>query len=164
MLRLLVCIGLIALPQVPGAPQILPAIEAPPLSNFAPGVPRAGTPGVTPPQVVKQVDPKYSNDAMRAGVQGRAVLDAVIGPDGSIERSRVRCSVHPSLDLQALEALSGWTFKPALLNGVPTSFVIEVEMEFRLHREGEPPALPSIAGFKTSGTGAGRSAPCTPPK
>jgi TonB family protein len=159
MLQHLVRFGVAALM----AAQVLPAVEAPPQSNFAPGVPRAGTPGVKPPEVVKQVDPKYSTDAMRAGIQGRAVLDAVIGADGSVELSQIRCSIHPSLDAQALKALSEWTFKPALLNGVPTPFVVEVEMEFRLHRQEEPPALPAIPGFMSSGSGARRTAPCTPP-
>ena len=164
MLRLLVGCGLVVALQVQSAPPVLPAIEAPPQSDFAPGVPRGGTPGVRPPEIIKQVDPTYSNDAMRAGVQGRTIIDAVIGSDGTIERSQVRCSVHPSLDAQALKALSAWTFKPALLNGVPTPFVVEVQMEFRLHREGEPRTLPAISGFKSSGSGVKPAEPCTPPK
>ena len=52
----------------------------------------------------------------------------------------------------------------ALLNGVPTPFVVEVQMEFRLHREGEPRTVPAIPGFKSSGSGLKRAEPCTPPK
>ena len=146
---------------------VLPAIEAPPHSDFAPGVPRGGSPGVTPPQVINQVDPTYSNDAMLAGVQGVTVLDAVIGADGSVEQSRVRCSVHPSLDAQAQKAFSAWMFKPALLKGVPTRVVVEVQMQFRLHQEGEPRPLTAIPAlnlkFKSAGTSVRPATGCTAP-
>lgn len=163
MLRLLVCFGLIALPQAQSAPQVLPAIEGPSQSDFAPGVPRQGTPGVTPPRLIKSVDPTYSNDAMRLGVQGTVILDAIVGADGAIEESRVRCSLHPSLDAQAVQAFRAWSFQPARLNGVPARFVVEVQMEFRLHDEREPPALTAIPGL-TSGSRSRRTGPCTPPK
>ena len=117
---------------------VLPAITDS-QADFAPGVPRANTPGATPPEVLKRVDPKYTSGASRAGVQGTVVLDAIIAVDGSVELSRVRCSIDPGLDAQAQKALSAWTFRPALLNGAPTRFVVEVQMEFRIYENGVPP-------------------------
>ena len=156
MLQHLIRYGLVVVASIvasAGQSPVLPAI-ADPQADFAPGVPRASTPGATPPEVIKQVDPKYTSDAMHAGVQGLTILDAVIGADGSVEQSRVRCPLHPSLDAEAQKALSAWTFKPALLHGVPTRFVVEVRMEFRTHETGipaRPPAAPATA-------------PCTPSK
>lgn len=157
MLQHLICYGLVVVASIVASSAqnpVLPSISDP-QADFAPGVPRASTPGATPPEVLTQIDPKYSSDAMRAGVQGMTTLDAVIGADGFVERSRVRCSLHPSLDAEAQKALGGWTFKPALLNGVPTRFVVEVRMEFRLATGGAAPRLTvdPEGGFKVQSAG-----------
>lgn len=169
MLQHLVRCALLALiaSGVPRQTPVLPAIEDP-QADFAPGVPRSSTPGVTPPQILRQVHPMYTPDAMRAGVQGIVILDAVIGVKGSVEQSRVRCSLHPSLDAEAQNTVSAWIFKPAFLNGAPTPFVAEVQMEFRLGREGGPPRLTAIPGLNLKVQRAGsrekQTAPCVAPK
>ena len=66
--------------------------------------------------------PIYPPAAKKARIQGKVVLDAVIGTDGHVENLRV-LSGPPELQQSALDAVRQWTYKPYLLNGDP----IEVE-------------------------------------
>jgi bla regulator protein blaR1 len=66
--------------------------------------------------------PVYPPAAKKARIQGKVVLDAVIGTDGHVENLRV-LSGPPELQQSALDAVRQWTYKPYLLNGDP----IEVE-------------------------------------
>ncbi len=56
-------------------------------------------------------------------MQGRVVLDAIIGKDGSMENIKVVKSVRDDLDQSAIDAVRQWKYQPYLLNGDP----IEVE-------------------------------------
>ena len=56
-------------------------------------------------------------------MQGKVVLDAVIGKDGSMENIKVVKSVRDDLDRSAIDAVKQWKYQPYLLNGDP----IEVE-------------------------------------
>ena len=152
-LFLLVCMALMTAPVLGGQTPVLPAIVDP-QSDFAPGVPRSSTPGVVPPELIKntQVGPKYTAGAARAGIQGSVILDAVIGVDGMVEQLRVRCSLDPGLDEEAQKTLRQWRFKPAMLNGAPTPFVVVVHMAFHLHEQGSgtPPKPPRVPTCRVS--------------
>jgi TonB family protein len=72
--------------------------------------------------LLNKVIPVYPPAAKKAGIQGKVVLDAVIGTDGNIESLRV-ISGPQELQQSALDAVRQWTYKPYLLNGEP----VEVE-------------------------------------
>jgi hypothetical protein len=44
---------------------------------------------VTAPVLVNRVEPEYTEDARKAGLAGRVVLEAIIAKDGSVEDVRV---------------------------------------------------------------------------
>lgn len=104
-----------------------------PDEEFLKDVARLGQPGVTMPVLERSVEPKYTSDAMRAKITGTATVDMVVGPDGSVLRSRIARSVDPGLDWMAVQAASQWRFKPGLVNGQPAPVLVTVTMEFRLH-------------------------------
>lgn len=104
------------------------------LVTFAQGAATPATPGVSAPTLVSQVHPKYTPAAMKAGIQGRVVLFAVVGEDGQVKRSLVDSPLDPDLDQQALDALAQWRFRPATRDGRPVEVAVAVEMEFRTHR------------------------------
>ena len=72
--------------------------------------------------LLNKVIPVYPPAAKKAGIQGKVVLDAVIGTDGTVESLRV-LSGPQELQQSALDAVRQWTYKPYLVNGEP----VEVE-------------------------------------
>jgi TonB family protein len=62
--------------------------------------------------------PIYPPEAKKNKIQGKVVLNAVIGTDGRMESVRV-LSGPDELQQSALDAVRQWTYKPYLLNGQP---------------------------------------------
>jgi TonB family protein len=92
-------------------------------------------PGSAEPQALRQIQPKYTADAMRAKLQGTVVVEAVVGTSGTVERARIVQSLDPvtGLDREALVAALQWTFRPAIVNEAPVASYITLHLEFRLH-------------------------------
>ena len=90
-----------------------------PDAEFLKGVALIGQRGVTMPVLERSVEPKYTADAMRAKLMGTVTVDMVIGPDGTVLRSRIARSLDPTfgLDRTAIEAASQWRFTAGLVNG-----------------------------------------------
>ena len=54
-------------------------------------------------------------------------------PDGSVGNVHVtNAEPRRVFDRAAVDAVSRWKFKPALINGVPTAVVLQRRVEFRL--------------------------------
>ncbi len=70
--------------------------------------------------------------ARRAKLQGKVVLEAVIGTDGDVEELRVLRSI-PMLDKPAADAVCCWKYRPATLDGRPVAVYFTVLVEFSLH-------------------------------
>jgi TonB family protein len=106
-----------------------------PDAEFLKDVARMGQPNVTMPVLERSVEPKYTSDAMRAKLTGTVTVDLVVGPDGTVTRSRLSRSLDPylGLDRSAIEAASQWRFKPGLVNDQPANVLVTVTLEFRLH-------------------------------
>jgi TonB family protein len=83
------------------------------------------------PTKIKDVRPVYPLVAMQARVSGMVIVEARIGPDGSVEAARVLRSI-PLLDQAALDAVYQWKFTPTLLNGVPTPVIMTVTVNFTI--------------------------------
>jgi protein TonB len=96
----------------------------------------SGTAGVTSPQLIKEVKPRYTVDAMRAKVQGVVEMQGVVLPDGSVDPKSIRITRSLDrvlgLDQQAVAALSEWRFRPGTFKGQPVSVRINVELTFTL--------------------------------
>ena len=90
--------------------------------------------GVTKPVIVKETKPSYTADAMRARIQGKVLLKAVILADGRVGDVKVTQSLDTihGLDKQAVEALKQWRFKPGTKDKKPVSVQVEIEMVFTL--------------------------------
>ena len=83
------------------------------------------------PTKVKDVKPVYPAIAQSARVQGVVIIEATIGPNGSVQEAKVLRSI-PLLDAAALEAVRQWQFTPTLLNGVPVPVIMTVTVNFTL--------------------------------
>ena len=91
-----------------------------------------GGPGVTTPVPILRVTPKYTVEAMQARVQGVAMVECVVLPDGTVGDARIIRSLDRrfGLDDEALIAAKRWRFKPGLLNGKPVAVLVTIELMF----------------------------------
>lgn len=87
---------------------------------------------IDPPRLVVRVEPSYPPAARAAGVRGRVVLRAVIGPDGSVERVETVSASSPLLVGAAEEAVLAWRYEPAHWRGQPVRVWFTVRIDFVL--------------------------------
>jgi serine/threonine-protein kinase len=96
----------------------------------------------SPPRLLRQFQPRYSEAAQKAGVQGKVRLSAEIWPDGRAHNIRVVQSVgHPDLDRNAVAALSLWQFAPGRKDGVAVKVRALIDQTYRLQGSRSAPAL-----------------------
>ena len=105
-------------------------LEAPPPPPPPPEPVRVGG-NISPPEKIRNVDPRYPPVAQAARVAGVVILEAVIGPDGRVTDVKVLRSVA-LLDDAAIEAVRQWEYTPTLLNGVPVPVIMTVTVNFQL--------------------------------
>jgi TonB family protein len=98
----------------------------------AAGVYRSKTPGVTPPSVLRKVEPEYSEEARAARLQGAVILMVVIGTDGLTRDVRVVKGLGLGLDEKALEAIGQWQFQPGAKDGRSVAVTATIEVNYRL--------------------------------
>lgn len=89
--------------------------------------------GVSPPHVIYNPDPEFSEEARKAKYQGTVVLWAIVGIDGRTHDIRVYRSLGMGLDEKAIEAVRQWRFEPGQKDGKPVAVQIGVEVNFRLY-------------------------------
>jgi protein TonB len=75
---------------------------------------------------------EYSDYGTRQRISGSCVISLVIDEHGMPHDLQVIRSLEPSLDQNALNAVSQYRFKPAMRNGTPFSVRITVEVDFHL--------------------------------
>jgi TonB family protein len=88
---------------------------------------------ITPPKVIFQREPEFSDQARAAGYEGICTLRLVVGADGLPRNIRVLNAIGMGLDEKAVAAVSTWRFDPALKDGKPIPVEIAVEVDFHLY-------------------------------
>ena len=90
--------------------------------------------GVTRPQLVREVKPNYTADAMHAKIQGVVLLECVVLPDGSAGSVRIVKSLDQAfgLDEEAVKAARQWRFVPGTRGGEPVPVAVTIEVAFTL--------------------------------
>jgi len=90
--------------------------------------------GIELPRLLREVKPQYTADAMRAKVQGTAVLDCVVNSDGSVGQCDISRSLDSSfgLDQEAVKAAKQWRFVPGKRFGQPVPVLVTIELTFTL--------------------------------
>jgi TonB family protein len=88
--------------------------------------------GITPPTLLREVKPQYTEEARRLGVAGDVVLEIVVRADGSVGQMRIVQGLGSGLDQRATEAVRQWRFSPAKRFGTPVDVLVEVAVEFKL--------------------------------
>ena len=85
------------------------------------------------PSVAKQMKPIYPQDARDDGIEGTAVVLALIDPEGKVTDTRLeKSSGDRRLDRAAVDAVRKWTYNPCLKDGAPVKSSVRIRVEFRL--------------------------------
>ncbi len=85
-------------------------------------------------RVLTKVPPKYPPDAKKAGIQGKVVLEAVIGKTGNVENLKVLSGPN-ELQQSALDAVRQWTYKPVLWKGAPIEVKTTINVVYTLAKK-----------------------------
>ncbi|HZQ23114.1 MAG TPA: TonB family protein [Terriglobales bacterium] len=111
-----------------------------------PGSPRLLRPVLLAEEVARKLlvatrPPMYPEGALREGLQGPVVLEALISKDGNISDLKV-VRGHFALARAAVQAVQQWRFKPYVLNGQATEAATFLTINFKLpplQAEKQPP-------------------------
>jgi TonB family protein len=80
--------------------------------------------------ILKRKDPKYPALAKAAHMQGVVFISAIITKQGTIAGLDVIASPHKILTQAARDAVQNWTYRPYLLNGLPTEVETTITVNF----------------------------------
>ena len=118
-------------------PHLLLGVTRRPSEPFRADLPRPAQraqEGLTGPQPMKTVTPKYTDAARKARIEGMVEIEAVVLADGSVGDTRVIKSIDAllGLDDEAVKAVKAWKFAPATRFGQPLASVVVLVMRFDL--------------------------------
>lgn len=88
--------------------------------------------GITPPTLLREVKPHYTEEARRRGIEGDVVLEIVVRADGTVGEVTLLQRLGSGLDQRAVDAVRQWRFSPARRLGTPVDVLVEVAVEFKL--------------------------------
>ena len=91
-------------------------------------------PGVTPPQIIHKVEPKYTGEATAAHIQGDVVVQLVVDEHGVPTKIAVLSPLGFGLDERALAAIETWRFRPGVKDNKPVAVAATIEVSFSLCR------------------------------
>jgi TonB family protein len=77
-------------------------------------------------------NPTYPERARANRVQGRVVMDAMIGTDGRIHQLRVVTSPDELLSISAVSAVGTWVYSPYIFQGNPVSIKTQINVVYNL--------------------------------
>jgi protein TonB len=81
------------------------------------------------PQLLKKVDPVYPELAKQARLSALIILEATVDATGRVQQVTILRG-SPIFDEEAIAAVKAWQYRPLLLNGVPTPFMLTVTLKF----------------------------------
>lgn len=88
-----------------------------------------------PPQLVRQVVPKYPDQARERGIEGKVLVKMLIGVDGIVKQAEViQGGSAPELTQSALDAAKEMKFSPAQQKGRPVAVWVTVPFKFELKK------------------------------
>jgi TonB family protein len=88
---------------------------------------------VSAPRLIKEVKPRYTNEALGHMIQGSVVLEVIVTTDGCPSQIRiVRSLDRGGLDEEAVAAVAQWRFEPGRLRGAPVDVLVTVILDFSI--------------------------------
>jgi protein TonB len=84
------------------------------------------------PEVLSRVEPRYTEPARRAHIQGVVELDLAVDATGRVVRVEVVRALPFGLTEEAERAVKQWRFRPAAIDGRPVGVLFSVLVNFNL--------------------------------
>ncbi len=106
--------------------------DAPEVDTFGPGQVLQVGGGVLAPEKLVAPQPKYTEEARQARIQGIVILQAIIDAEGKVAEVKVLKGLTLGLTESALETVKTWRYKPATLNGKPVPVYMNLLINFSL--------------------------------
>ena len=118
----------------PITPEISPRFTPTPAPTHMSSTPASST-VLARPDVSHNSPPLYPEQARKKGWSGSVLLRVQISSHGAVESvNLIQGSGHGLLDQAATAAVRQWRFFPKMVDGQPTSSVVEVPVKFSLKR------------------------------
>lgn len=86
---------------------------------------------VSAPRALCQPEAKYSEYGSKKNITGKAAFSFIVDVHGIPRNIKLVRSLEPSMDENALEAVRGYRFKPAMTEGRPVAITVFVEVNFQ---------------------------------
>jgi TonB family protein len=100
---------------------------------------------VTAPVLIKQVEPKFSEEARKKQFNVICTVTLIVDKNGLPQNVRVLRGVGMGLDMNAVEAVRQYRFKPAMQNGKPVAVYLNVQVHFvTFDMNGQSPPINTI--------------------
>ncbi|HLP82528.1 MAG TPA: energy transducer TonB [Nitrosomonas sp.] len=100
------------------------------------------------PVVITRVDPKYPDVALRAGVEGKVTVSALVNENGDVIDTRIIKTSDKIFETSALDAAHLWKFSPGVSKGKTVSVWVTIPFQFMLpsSQKGESENYSSFLG------------------
>jgi TonB family protein len=82
-------------------------------------------------RIITKLPPVYPPEAKKARIQGKVILEAVIGKTGHVENVKV-VSGPAELQQSAMDAVRQWVYKPYLMKGDPVEVITKITVNYTL--------------------------------
>jgi TonB family protein len=95
---------------------------------------------VSPPQVIRQVEPQFTDEARTRAkgeaqdgkFEGTVLVQLIVSTNGRPQNVHVVRGVGMGLDEKAVEAVRQYRFRPAMENGNPVPVLLNVQVNFKI--------------------------------
>ena len=111
-----------------------PRVESDPIPTAAVGgaEPSFPTGDVVLPVLIVGVEAEFPELAKTTRIEGKVILQAVIGIDGLVTGATVLSSSNPMFNSSAIQATSQRMYRPARQHGQPVAIYFTIRVDFRL--------------------------------
>jgi protein TonB len=77
--------------------------------------------------------PNYPLDMRRAGIRGEVIVRFVVTPEGKVINATAIKATSATFAVEAVKAVSRWSYEPALKDGLPVYCRMELPIMFKLN-------------------------------
>ena len=89
------------------------------------------------PEIVRSELPDYPKKARFHRIEGRVIVECLIDEEGNVFGPGIVYSDHKDLNLDVLETVQSWQFRPAMSDGSVVYSVVQIPFTFRIGEKGD---------------------------